>query len=87
MVCWVQHAWGCSGGDYARGIFSDSTVNIKVGAETMDKAQKTFNNINLMEPAKRALFFMDSTTDLHEQAGYAWTPEYKLVKAAPGLGD
>jgi hypothetical protein len=72
--------------EYARGIFADDHITIKVGAEAVARAERMFNEINLMEPAKRALLFMDST-DLHEQAGYAWTPDYKLEKAAPGLMD
>jgi hypothetical protein len=72
-------------GEYARGILSDDEVSIRVGSDGMNQAEGVFNKINLMEPARRALMFMDGN-DLHEECGYAWTPDYKLVKAAPGLG-
>jgi hypothetical protein len=71
-------------GEYARGIFLGDEVLIKIGADGMAQAEDTFERINRLEPGERALMFMDSS-DLHEQCGYAWTPEYKLVKAAPGL--
>jgi hypothetical protein len=71
-------------GEYARGIFVGDEVVIKIGDDGMAQAEDTFNRINRLEPGRRALMFMDSS-DLHEQCGYAWTSEYKLVKAAPGL--
>jgi hypothetical protein len=72
--------------DYARGIYINDHLTIKAGAPAMISAEELFRKINAMETAKRALMFMDSS-DLHEDCGWAWTHEYKLVKAAPGLID
>jgi hypothetical protein len=72
-------------GEYARGIFiGDDELSIKVSAESMVRAEESFRKLNAMEAGKRALMFMDGG-DIYEQCGWAWTPEYKLVKVAAGL--
>jgi len=43
-----------------------------------------FEDINRMEPAKRALLYAQAS-DAYEEFGCAWTSDYKLVRAAPGL--
>lgn len=73
-------------GEYARGIMpSDDQLTIKVPASAMiDVEQNVFKDINNMEPADRTRMYAQ-IGDLHEDCGWAWTPDYKLVKAAPGL--
>lgn len=71
-------------GEYARGYISDSELMIKVSAETMADAEGVFGRINKMPPAKRALMYADDGKD-YQTYGWAWTPDYKLVKGAPGL--
>lgn len=72
-------------GEYARRILiEDDELSIKVSAQTMVEAEESFQRINAMEAGKRALMFMDGD-DIYENCGWAWTPEYKLVKAAAGL--
>jgi hypothetical protein len=72
--------------EYARGNMANGEITIKVGVDGMTQAEELFNEINAMEPAKRALMFTNDIS-LHQDCGYAWTPEYKLVKAAAGLVD
>jgi len=73
-------------GEYARGIMpSRDQLTIKVPAAAMiDAEQSVFKEINELEPEQRARFYAQGH-DLHEDCGWAWTPDYKLVKAAPGL--
>ena len=73
-------------GEYARGIMRDrEELVIKVPATAMIEAeQDVFRVINEMEPGQRALLYAQGH-DLHEDCGWTWTPDYKLVKAAPGL--
>jgi hypothetical protein len=72
-------------GEYARGIMpSRDELTIKVGAATMIDAEAMFQRINELEPAKRALMHAQRT-DIAEDCGWAWTHDYKLVKAASGL--
>ena len=71
-------------GEYARGINTGDHVTIKVGASGMIGAEEVFNQINNMGAGERALMFMDCT-DIHEDCGWAWTDQYRLVRAAPGL--
>jgi hypothetical protein len=73
-------------GEYARGIMSDQDqLTIKVPPAAMVEAEQTiFREINEMEPAQRQQMYAQGL-DLHEDCGWAWTPDYKLVKAAPGL--
>ncbi len=75
-------------GEYARGIMRDhEELTIKASAAAMIKAeQNVFRVINEMAPAQRALLYAQGF-DLHEDCGWTWTPDYKLVKAAPGLID
>ena len=75
-------------GEYARGIMSPpDQVTIKVPATAMiDAEQNVFGEINRMKFAQRALMYAQGY-DLHEDCGWAWTPDYRLVKAAPGLLD
>jgi hypothetical protein len=72
-------------GEFARGIMpGPDELAIKVSAATMIEAENMFKRINGMEPAHRALMYGQGS-DLHEDCGWAWTADYKLVKAAPGL--
>jgi hypothetical protein len=73
-------------GEYARGIMaSPGELTIRVSAASMiDAEQGMFSKINAMEPAKRAAMYTHGS-DLYEECGWAWTPDYRLVKAAPGL--
>jgi hypothetical protein len=52
----------------------------------MTDAEEMFRRLNHMESAKRALMYKQGN-DIYEDCGWAWTPDYKLVKAAPGLVD
>jgi hypothetical protein len=72
-------------GEYARGVMRDGELKIKVDAETMLQAEQTLHGkINLMDLVARKAMFADGN-DVYEDAGWAWTPDYKLAKAAPGL--
>jgi len=73
-------------GEYARGVMlSPGQITIKVAAVSMADAERNvFERINAMEPMKRALMYAQGN-DIHEDCGWTWTPDYKLVKAAPGL--
>jgi len=71
-------------GEYARGIKRGDDFTIKVSAETMAKAARTFQEINQMELPKRKIMFADRS-DIDGDAGWTWTPGYTLVPAAPGL--
>jgi hypothetical protein len=72
-------------GEYARAIMlSRDELTIKVSAETMIRAEESFRRLNSMEPAQRALMHKEGN-DVYEDCGWAWTPDYKLVKVAPGL--
>jgi hypothetical protein len=73
-------------GEYARGIMpSHDQLTIKVGASDMWRAeQEVFPKINALDRAKRAQMFAEGN-NINEDCGWAWTADYKLVKAAPGL--
>jgi hypothetical protein len=71
-------------GEYARGFMHNGSFDIKVSAETMAEVEQTFHQINGMDLAKRKKMF-GGGNDLHADAGWAWTPDYHLVKVAPGL--
>jgi hypothetical protein len=72
-------------GEYARGIMpSREELTIKVNAATMMDAEAMIQKMNELEPAQRALMHTEHA-DFTEECGWAWTPDYKLVKAAPGL--
>jgi hypothetical protein len=71
-------------GDYARGEMIGEHVTIKVGVDNMKEAQQTFERINAHEKVLRAAMYKE-TADLASDAGWAWTADYTLVKAAPGL--
>jgi hypothetical protein len=73
-------------GEYARGIMaSPGELTIRVFPALMiDAEQDMFPKINAMEPAKRAAMYARGG-DIYEDCGWAWTPDYRLVKAAPGL--
>jgi hypothetical protein len=74
-------------GEYARAIMpSSDELTIRVSAAVMTDAEDSFRRLNHMEPAQRALMYKQGN-DLYEDCGWAWTPDYKLVKAAPGLID
>lgn len=74
--------------EYARGIMTGpGNLTIRVPAAGMiDAEENVFNEINKMELAQRARMYAQGY-DLYEDCGWAWTPDYKLVKAAPGLID
>ncbi len=73
-------------GEYARGIMaSPGELTIRVSAASMvDAEQGVFSKINAMEPARRAAMYAQGG-DIYEECGWAWTPDYRLVKAVPGL--
>ncbi|HUY46110.1 MAG TPA: hypothetical protein VMV92_10350 [Streptosporangiaceae bacterium] len=72
-------------GEYARAIMlSRDELSIKVSAASMTEAEEMFGRLNDMEPAQRALMYKEGN-DLYEDCGWAWTPDYKLVRAAPGM--
>ena len=71
-------------GEYARGIMRDGNITLKVSAESMRRAEDTFQRINQMERAKRELMFADRS-DIDGDCGWAWTSDYMLVKVAPGV--
>jgi len=71
-------------GEYARGVHAGDHITIKVSVSGMNGAENVFNQINGMDAGERALMFMDCS-DIHEDCGWAWTHEYRLVKSAPGL--
>ena len=76
--------------EYARGVLEagnepgQEEIIIKVDVATMTRAEDMFQKINNMEAADRVLMYADSTGTF-DQFGWAWTQEYKLVKAALGL--
>jgi hypothetical protein len=74
--------------EFARGIFTAASkhFNIRVNADTMKKAESQFESINKMNAEKRKRLFLD-TSDIYEDCGWAWTPDYTIIKAAPGLID
>jgi hypothetical protein len=71
-------------GEYARGVVISDHLTIKASASTMLDAEHMFEDINRMAPTKRALLYMQDP-DGYEEFGWAWTSDYKLVRAAPGL--
>ena len=73
-------------GEYARGIMSgQGDLTIKVPAALVAEVEQTiFREINEMEAAQRREMYTLGN-DLHEDCGWAWTSDYKLVKAVPGL--
>lgn len=73
-------------GEYARGVMlTPGQLTIKVSAASMADADRdVFAQVNAMEPLKRAQLH-EQDNDLYEDCGWAWTPDYRLVKAAPGL--
>jgi hypothetical protein len=72
-------------GEFARAIMlSHDELTIRVSAASMTDAEHTFRRLNEMEPAQRALMYKQGS-DIYEECGWAWTPDYKLVRAAPGL--
>ena len=71
-------------GEFARGILSSGHLSIKVTPHILERAEKHFEKINALDADKREQLFLD-TNDLSEDAGWAWTPDHRLVKAAPGL--
>jgi len=74
-------------GEYARATMpSGDELTIRVSAASMTEAEEMFRRLNHMEPAQRALMYKQGD-DIYEDCGWAWTPDYKLVKAAPGLID
>jgi len=71
-------------GEYARGLMRDGNFSIKVSVETMADAERSFERVNSMDlPRRKAMFA--SGSDVYGDAGWAWTPDYRLVKVAPGL--
>ena len=73
-------------GEYARGVIGDGQLKIKVDAETMAESNRVFSSINQMGHSKRKKMFADDN-DFYVDAGWTWTSDYTLVKAAPGLVD
>lgn len=74
-------------GEYARCIMhGDDDLTIKVSAESVARAERTFQGINQMELSKRKIMFADRS-DIDGDCGWAWTSDYTLVKVAPGLLD
>ena len=71
-------------GEYARGVMQGNDFSIKVSAESMADVAQTFQQLNQMELSKRKIMFADRT-DLDGDAGWTWTPDYRLVPVAPGL--
>lgn len=77
-------------GEYARGVMLNSgQLTLKVSAASMIEVERdVFTEINAMDPMKRALMcehMHEQGNDLYEDCGWAWTPDFRLVKAAPGL--
>jgi len=72
-------------GEYARGILHRQGLTVKVSAEAMASAERdTFYGINQLDLAERRCMFTDSD-GFDCDCGWAWTPDYRLVKVAPGL--
>jgi hypothetical protein len=71
-------------GEYARGIMRGKCLTIKVSAQGMAEAERIFQRINQMELSECKAMFADRS-DVDGDAGWTWTPNYTLVKAAPGL--
>jgi hypothetical protein len=71
-------------GEYARGFMRDAGFTVKVSAETMAEAERTSVEINGMDLRNRKAMFV-SSNDIWGDAGWVWTPDYRLVKVAPGL--
>lgn len=73
-------------GEYARGTMQAGNFSMHASAEGMAKAESVFGDINEMDISDRkALFGHDP--DVYAIYGWAWTPDYRLVKVAPGLLD
>jgi len=73
-------------GEYARGTYQDNFLNIRVSVEGLAKAEAVFQRINQLKLAERQSMFA-SHSDLAGDAGWAWMPDYTLVKVARGLLD
>jgi hypothetical protein len=71
-------------GEYARGYVQDGKFDIKVSPDTMSDAERSFQRLNSMDLPSRKKMFAGGN-DIYSDAGWAWTPDYCLVKVAPGL--
>jgi hypothetical protein len=71
-------------GEYARGFVRDGNITIKVSGKIMWDAQSSFQKINALDLHGRKAMFANGN-DIYGDAGWAWTPDYYLVTAAPGL--
>jgi hypothetical protein len=72
-------------GEYARAIMlSREELRMMVSAASMTEAEEMFGRLNDVEPAQRALMYKEGD-DCYEDSGWAWTPDYELVRAAPGM--
>ena len=71
-------------GEYARGMVRGKGLTIKVSVQGMAKAERIFQELNQMELSKRKAMFANRS-DIDGDAGWTWTSNFTLVKAAPGL--
>jgi hypothetical protein len=75
-------------GEYARGIKHAGEITIKVSAQAMHRAEhELFPGINQMELSNRKIMWAERNNPTYSNCGWAWTSDYTLVKAAPGLLD
>ena len=73
-------------GEFARGIMSGSHLTVKVAATSVAGTEGIARELNGLSLAQRVAMY-DTQTDVMRDCGWAWTEEFKLVKAAPGMKD
>lgn len=73
-------------GDFARGIMSGSQLTVKAPAPAVAEVEDMAREINGLGLAQRVAMF-DNQLDVMRDCGWAWTEDFKLVKAAPGMKD
>jgi hypothetical protein len=71
-------------GEYARGLWRNGAVSIKVTSANMARAERACGTVNGLDLQARKTMFAERS-DVYEDAGWAWTSDYRLVKVAPGL--
>ena len=73
-------------GEFARGIMSDSHLTVKVAASSVAEMAELAQELNGLSLAQRVAMY-DTKADVMQDCGWAWTEEFKLVRAAPGMKD
>jgi hypothetical protein len=71
-------------GNYARGVMGAGRLTIKVSAGDMAEIERTYQKVNRKDLNDRMRMYA-ADNDLAGDAGWAWMPDYRLAKVAPGL--